>query len=55
MENLKKIYSILYTFPEIRIQFFSDLTKLVDLTSVITDLKLATTVYQFNSSIPETF
>lgn len=49
-----KICFIHNTLPEYRVQFFSELAKLVDLTLVITDQKLASTVYQLNSNIPTT-
>lgn len=53
MENLKKICFIHNTFPEYRVQFFIELSKKVDLTLVITDQKLASTIYQLNSNIPD--
>ena len=53
MEKQKKVLFIHNTLPEYRIQFFSELAKLVDLTLVITDQKLATTIYQLNSKIPD--
>lgn len=54
MEKLRKVLFIHNTLPEYRVQFFSELVKFVDLTLVITDQKLASTVYQLNSTVPDT-
>ena len=54
MEKQRKVLFIHNTLPEYRIQFFSELAKFVDLTLVITDQKLATTIYQLSSKIPDT-
>lgn len=54
MEKQRKVLFIHNTLPEYRIQFFSELAKFVDLTLVITDQKLATSIYQLSSKIPDT-
>lgn len=54
MEKLRKVLFIHNTLPEYRVQFFSELANFIDLTLVITDQKLASTVYQLNSTVPDT-
>ncbi len=53
MEFTKKVLFIHNTLPEYRIQFFCELNKLVDLTLVFTDSKLASSIYQLNAAIPD--
>lgn len=53
MVNQKKVLFIHNTLPEYRIQFFCELGKLVDLTLLITDQKLASSIYQLDANIPK--
>lgn len=54
MENRKKVLFIHNTLPEYRIQFFCELSKRVELTLMITDQKLASSIYQLAADVPDT-
>lgn len=52
MKHRNKILFIHNTLPEYRIQFFCELVNFVDLTLVITDQGLASSIYKLDSIVP---